>query len=131
MIGLDTNILVRYLAQDDPKQSAIVTKLIENDYDKEDFCFINHIVLCELVWVLKSSYKVEKTKIIEIIEQLLHTSQFKCQSPDNIWKALKNYKKGSADFADYLTSAINGDNGCEFTLSFDKGALKSGDFVSP
>jgi len=131
MIGLDTNILVRYLAQDDAKQSAIVTKLIENDYDKEDFCFINHIVLCELVWVLQRAYKIEKVQIIEIIEQLLHTSQFKCQSPDIIWKALKNYKKGSADFADYLTGAINDENGCEFTLSFDKKALKNGDFISP
>ena len=131
MIGLVTNILVRYLAQDDAKQSAIVTKLIEEKYDKEGYCFINHIVLCELVWVLQRAYKVNKKQIIEIIEQLLHTSQFTCQSPDIIWIALKNYKKGSADFADYMTSAININQGCEHTLSFDKKTLKSGDFASP
>lgn len=131
MIGLDTNILVRYLAQDDVKQSAIVTQLIENEYDKEGYCFINHIVLCELVWVLQRAYKVNKNKIIETIEQLLHTSQFTCQSPDIIWNALKKYKKGSADFADYMTLAVNQQQGCEHTLSFDKKALRSNGFVSP
>ena len=131
MIGLDTNILVRYLAQDDPKQSAVVTRLIENDYDREDYCFINRIVLCELVWVLQRAYKIEKSKIIDIIEQLLHTTQFNCQSPDIIWKALNLYKKGSADFADYLSSAINQNQGCEYTMSFDKKALKSEGYISP
>jgi len=143
MIGLETNILVRYLAQDDEKQSAIVTKLIEGNLDKstdksldknndkEGYYFINHIVLCELVWVLQCAYKVQKKQIVEIIEQLLQTSQFTCQSPDIIWKALKNYKNGTADFADYMTSAININQGCKYTLSFDKKALKSGDFVSP
>ena len=131
MIGLDTNILVRYLVQDDEKQSALVTKLIEETYDKEGFCFINHIVLCELVWVLQRAYKVSKKQTIEIIEKLLHTSQFTCQSPDIIWKALKNYKSGSADFADYMTSTINQDHGCEHTLSFDKKVLKNQTFISP
>ena len=131
MIGLDTNILVRYLAQDDAKQSAIVTKLIEGSLDKEGYYFINHIVLCELVRVLQRAYKVNKKQIVEIIEQLLQTSQFTCQSPDIIWKALKNYKNGTADFADYMTSAININQGCKHTLSFDKKALKSGNFISP
>lgn len=135
MIGLDTNILVRYLAQDDAKQSAIVSKLIEESLDKnndkEGYYFINHIVLCELVWVLQRAYKVNKKQIIETIEQLLQTSQFTCQSPDIIWKALKSYKSGTADFADYMTSAININQGCKHTLSFDKKALKSRDFISP
>lgn len=131
MIGLDTNILVRYLAQDDPEQTSLVTKLIENDFDKEGFCFINHIVLCELVWVLQRAYNINKEQIIEIIEQLLHTTQFTCQSPDIIWKALKNYKNGSADFADYMIGVINGDNNCSNTLSFDKRALNVVDFISP
>ena len=135
MIGLDTNILVRYLVQDDEKQSALVTNIIEESVDKngddEGFFFINHLVLCELIWVLQRAYKVSKKQTIEIIEQLLHTSQFTCQSPDITWKALKSYKSGSADFADYMTSTINQDQGCEHTLSFDKKALKSRDFVSP
>ena len=131
MIGLDTNILVRYLAQDDEKQSAIVTKLIENEYDIEGFCFINHIVLCELIWVLQRSYRVKKPQIIEIIKLLLHTTQFTFQSPDIVWKALKSYRNGSADFSDYLTSVINKAQGCEYTLSFDKKALKGENFISP
>jgi predicted nucleic-acid-binding protein len=131
MIGLDTNILVRYLAQDDEKQSKLVTKLIEKKYDKDNYCFINHIVLCELVWVLQGAYKVDKQKTINIIEQLLHTSQFTCQAPDIIWSALKNYRNGSADFADYITSSINKHQGCEHTLSFDKKALKRDEFISP
>jgi len=131
MIGLDTNILVRYLAQDDEKQATLVTKLIEETYDEEGFCFINHVVLCELVWVLQRTYKVSKEQTIEIIEQLLHTTQFTCQSPDIVWKTLKSYRNGSADFADYMTSVINKHYGCQHTLSFDKKALKSESFISP
>ena len=131
MIGLDTNILVRYLAQDDEKQSTLVTNIIEKTYDEEGFFFLNHVVICELVWVLQCTYKVSKEQTIEIIEQLLHTTQFTCQSPNIVWKALKNYRNGSADFADYMTSVINKNYGCQHTLSFDKKALKNGNFISP
>ena len=76
MIGLDANVLVRYFAQDDDVQSKIATEHIEGEYDKEGFCFINHIVLCELAWVLQRSYNLTKKSTIEIIEQVLQLGCF-------------------------------------------------------
>jgi len=125
MIGLDTNVLIRYIAQDDEKQSKIATEAIEKDYDKTDFFYINHTVLCEVVWVLQRAYKTQKKQIINIIEQILHTSQFTVQSPDTVWKALLEYRQNSADFSDYLIAEINYSEGCKFTIPFDKKASKS------
>ena len=128
MIGLDTNVLVRYFAQDDDAQSKIATEHIEGEYDKEGFCFINHIVLCELAWVLQRSYNVTKKSIIEIIEQVLQTSQFKIQSPEVVWKALQEYRENPADFADYLVGETNKQKTCDYTATFDKKASKSNNF---
>ncbi len=66
MIGLDTNVLVRYLSQDDPEQARITTEYIENNCNKNQPAFINHIVLCETIWVLQRAYKVNKTLIVPI-----------------------------------------------------------------
>lgn len=102
MIGIDTNILVRYITQDDNTQSLLATNFIEDYCSTGNKIFINHIILCELVWVLKGCYKLSKQKLINVVEHILRISQFGIESPQIIWQALRDYQKGSADFADYV-----------------------------
>jgi predicted nucleic-acid-binding protein len=73
MIGIDTNILVRYLVQDDERQASVANKILDRVSDINP-AFINNIVMCETVWVLSKAYKFKKTLIIKTIEQILSTS---------------------------------------------------------
>lgn len=125
MIGLDTNVLVRYLAQDDPPQSALAEEFIENACSEKRPAFINHIVLCETVWVLDRCYHVEKDTLAIILGKILKTEQFKIQNIDMVWRALKEFKKSAVDFADCLLAQNNLGNGCEHTVTFDKKASAS------
>jgi predicted nucleic-acid-binding protein len=128
LIEIDTNILVRYITQDDEIQSGIATEFIENYCSNGNKVFINHLVICELVWVLKKCYKLSKPKIINVIQHILQISQFSIETPQIIWQALTDYKKGSADFADYVVGRTNIFNNCEETITFDKKASKSKGF---
>jgi len=124
MIGIDTNILVRYFLQDDPEQSKIVTGFFENKISEENPAFINIIILCELVWVLEASYKIQKQKLVELLEKILITKQFIVQSPDIVWLSLSDYKKNKADFSDCLIGRINQAQECAYTVSFDDSCKK-------
>ena len=104
MIGIDTNVLVRYLAQDDPDQAKIATAFIEDNCTEDNQGFINYITLCEMCWVLKRLYKTPREQLAEIIEQLLRTAQLFVQEPQVIWMALEEFKINSADFPDCLIS---------------------------
>ena len=91
MIGLDTNVLVRYLVQDDPGQSRKATQVIAKRCTRDDPGFVNRIVLCELVWVLESAYGYSKDTIVAVLEKLLRTSQLKisnCSNPHYSWALL-------------------------------------------
>ncbi len=125
MIGLDTNVLVRYLSQDDPGQARIATELIENQCSKKHPAFINHIVLCETIWVLERAYNVKKALLSQIMEKILKTEQFNIQQIDMVWRAFKEFQKNKADFADCLLSQINLENECDETVTFDKTAAKT------
>lgn len=124
MTGLDTNILVRYITQDDPDQAALATRFIEESCSKQSPGFINHIVLCELVWVLRRCYKVEEQQAMQIIEHILRTVQFQVQDPQIVWKALNLTRRGKADFADCLISQINMAGGCDTTVTLDRAAAE-------
>ena len=125
MIGIDTNVLVRYITQDDELQSGIATEFIESYCSNGKKIFVNHLVICELVWVLKKCYKLSKPKTIEILQHILQISQFSIENAQVIWQALTDYKKGSADFADYVVGRTNIFNSCDETMTFDKKASKS------
>ena len=120
MIGLDTNVLVRYLTQDDEAQTALANRLIETVCSEENPGFIAHIVLCELTWVLKAGYKVPKSDILRIIQQFLETKQLVIQEPRVIWAALVLYKESNIDFADAVIVVIHRIQGCSKTFTFDK-----------
>ena len=124
MTGLDTNILVRYVTQDNPAQASLATDFIEKNCSAESPGFINHIVLCELIWVLKRCYKVNQDQALQVLEQILRTAQLQVQEPQIVWKALKQAQKDKADFADFLSTQINLASGCEETVTFDRDASK-------
>ena len=124
MIGLDTNVLVRYLVQDDPVQAAAATKLIESRCTIDEPGWIDHIVLCEMAWVLDASYGYARELIAGAIRQILATSEFSVEAPDQARGALRAFEQGGADFADFLIGLRNRDQGCEGTYTFDRKAAR-------
>jgi predicted nucleic-acid-binding protein len=122
LIGLDTNIVIRYLVQDDKKQSASVTRFIEKSLTADAPGYINHISLCEIAWVLQRCYGVTKQQLREIIESLLTTKQISVENVEVAWKALRAFNANNADFCDALIAQVNIHSGCEHTVTFDKKA---------
>ncbi len=125
---MDTNVLVRYLVWDDKKQAQKASDCIRKIVEAGELCFINAIVLCELVWVLESAYGFQRSKIAEVCEKVLMTKQFEIESKDLTRKAVNYYKEGKADFADYLIGEINKHEGCEYTYTFDLSLKKQSAF---
>lgn len=123
MIGLDTNVLVRYVAQDDPKQSPQATRLIES-LTADAPGYISVISVVELVWVLTGCYNSTKNEICEVLETLLRTKEIVVAHADTVWKALRVFRDGKADFADCLIERSANEAGCSHTATFDRDAAK-------
>ncbi|PPD50125.1 MAG: PIN domain-containing protein [Methylobacter sp.] len=128
MIGLDTNVLVRYIVQDDPIQSGIATTFIETYCTAKTPAFICNIVLVELVWVLERGYGYDKKSIITVLKQISATTELKVETPALVWQAILGYQDGNAGFADCLLVAINRQHECDTTYTFDKNAAKNTGF---
>ena len=120
MKGLDTNVLVRYLTQDDEAQARAAARYIAGLVERGDRAFIGPVVLCELVWVLRDGYETTKADVVRTLDQVLATAQFDIGSKDIVRQALDAYRAGRADFADYLIGAMASDAGCEETATFDR-----------
>ncbi len=129
MKGIDTNVLIRYLVQDDPLQSLYATHFIEKECKVENPGFINIIVLCEVVWILEAAYKYPKKLIADALEKIFRTRQFYIDQSEIVWRALRGYKYEGADFSDHLISHLNIHHGCEYTVTFDKKALQLDYFI--
>ncbi len=129
MIGMDTDVIVRYIVQDDPKQAKAATKLIEQICSPDNPGFLNHIVLCEIAWVLKRSYKQSKARICQIIEQIIRTDRIAVEDIQLVWKALEIFKETKADFSDCLLGQRNLQAGCEYTATLDDAASKTAGYV--
>ncbi len=119
MIGLDTNVLVRYLIQDDPAQALLATKLIEENCSKHSPGRLSLVVLCELVWVLSGAYRYPKKTILEVLGQILITSELEVENEQVARLSLDAYKNGAADYADYVIGFSNITSGCDVTYTFD------------
>ena len=123
MIGLDTNVLVRYIAQDDSKQSPKATRLIESlTVDAPGYVSIVSVV--ELVWVLTGCYALTRSGICEVLETLLRTKEIIVANADTLWKAVRLFKEGKADFADCLIERSANEAGCNHTATFDRDAAR-------
>jgi len=126
MIGLDSNVLVRYLTQDDPAQSARATRLIERQLTERRQGFISLIVLVELWWVLKRLYRATALELRQTLQDLLDTRQFAFEQRDAVIRALKKLDAGADDIADTLIVEAALAGACERIVTFDKRAVKAG-----
>jgi predicted nucleic-acid-binding protein len=120
MKALDTNILARYLRDDDPAQSRRSAQFIQGAIRGGEPLYVNHVVLCELVWILTSVYEHPKQDIVRTIDAILLTGRFRLEDKLSVEEALEDYKNSKADFPDCLIGRRNRAVGCESTLTFDR-----------
>lgn len=117
MIGLDTNILIRYLTKDNEAQWQQATQIIQSNQQ----CFIANIVLCEIVWVLRGKpYQFSKDEILATLEAMLQSPTFEFENRSAVYQAIQRTKKGRADFSDYLIGMIALQAGSCQTVTFDR-----------
>jgi predicted nucleic-acid-binding protein len=127
MIGLDTNVLVRYLAQDDPKQAARATRLIEQELTASKPGFVSLVVLAELCWVLARLYGASQDEIKQTVDDLLGTPQFQLERREVVRAAVQRAKgviASKAGFVDALIAQTAQAEGCSHVVTFDKAAVR-------
>jgi predicted nucleic-acid-binding protein len=123
MIGLDTNVLVRYLTQDEAAQAARANALIDQLTESRPG-YLTTVALAEIYWVLRRAYRYEKTAIAEGLRRLLESKEIVVEQADTVRSALRRVDAG-ADFADALIAELGATAGCERTVTFDERAAKA------
>ena len=126
MTGLDSNVLVRYLAQDDAEQSARAVRLIEKELSEREPGFISLVVLVESCWVLKRLYGATPKELRETVRDLLDVRQFSVERRLCVSNALARLGDGTGDLADAIIAELAFEAGCERIVTFDKTATKLG-----
>ncbi len=124
MIGLDTNVLLRYLVQDDPAQSPKATEVIERRLSMENAGFVSLVFILEIVWILGSLYKRTREQIADHVEMILAADTLEVQNEQEVYQAVVALRNGSGTFQDALIGALGSWRGCSATLTFDQGAAK-------
>jgi predicted nucleic-acid-binding protein len=124
MIGLDTNILVRHLTQDDPIQSPKATEIIERRLTEENPGFISTVAMVETVWVLDSVYGLTIEETAAAVERTLQIDVLVVEHEQEVFAAMIALKLGQGSFADAVIAALGAKAGCMSTLTFDLGALR-------
>lgn len=128
MLGIDSNILLRYITGDDPEQSELARQTIDRAAGGGELLHICVPVLCELAWVLRSKpYAYGREEIADTIELLLEVDILDMEARDTVRAAVRDFRAGNADFADYLIGRINRSGGCRTTLTFDVAAAANTD----
>lgn len=131
MMGLDSNILVRYLTQDDPIQSPKATEVIERRLTEENPGFVSIVAMVETVWVLDRAYELATNEIAAAVERMLQTSVLVVENEQQVFTAMIALKEGRGSFADALIVALGARVGCSRTLTFDQKALRLPGFAAP
>jgi predicted nucleic-acid-binding protein len=129
VIGIDTNVLIRHLVQDDAAQATRATELVEQRLTREEPGFINRIVVVELVWVLETSYGFARDLVVDTVDQLLRTAELLIEDSDDVAEAVRRSRADGADLADLLISIGNQRQGCAQTFTFDRRAARLSGFV--
>jgi predicted nucleic-acid-binding protein len=124
MIGLDTNVLVRYLVQDDPAQSSKASELIEHSLTEQNPGFVSTVVMVETAWVLERAYAVAPHAIAAALEGILQADVLVVESENEVFYAMIALKEGYGSFADALIAALGTRAGCSHTVTFDQTALR-------
>jgi predicted nucleic-acid-binding protein len=131
MIGLDTNILVRYLTQDDPLQSPKANEIIERRLTEETPGFVSIVAMVEMVWVLERAYKLPAHRIVAAVERMLQTDVLVIESEQEVFTAMIALKEGHGSFADSVIAELGARAGCSCTLTFDRQAARLPGFELP
>ena len=128
MIGLDTNILVRYLTQDDPDQSPKATELIEHRLTERDPGFISVVAMIETVSVLDRAYGLDSQEIAGAVERILQADVLTVENEQEVFTAMITLRQGRGSFADALIAELGSRAGCQHTLTFDQKTLRLSGF---
>lgn len=124
MIGLDSNILVRYLTQDDPVQSPRANRIMEERLSPANPGFVSTVAMAEMAWVLERAYDFMDAEIASAIERLLQTDALMIENEQEVFSAMTVLKDGFGSFADGLIAALGTRAGCDSTLTFDRKASR-------
>jgi predicted nucleic-acid-binding protein len=131
MIGLDTNILVRYLTQDDPVQSPKATEIVERRLTEENPGFVSIVAMVETVWVLDRAYHLATHEIAAAVERMLQADVLVVENEQEVFTAMIALKEGQGSFADAVIAALGARASCSSTLTFDQNALRLSGFRLP
>lgn len=131
MIALDTNVLVRFLVEDDEKQTRVASQLIRDAIEREEQLYISDIVMWETAWVLSSSYRFSRAEIVEALAGLLRARAVVFTSTDRLARALEAFATGRGDFADYLIREHAVAAGADTVATFDRSLLTERGFSKP
>ena len=131
MIALDTNVVVRFLVEDDPKQSARARAVVTAAISNSTQLYLSDIVACEVVWVLESAYGFGRGDIAAVLRRLLNARHLTFRSTERVQQAVDAYAAGRGDFADYLIRADALSAGCDAVLTFDKALYREKGFRAP
>ncbi len=125
MIGLDTNVIIRYLVQDHPGQAQKASRFIEKSIAAGETLWICQITLCEIFWVLERSYELSREELVSTLKMLLRTRQIRIERDDIVKLALQDYERNpKVDFPDCMIGRQNASFECVSTCTFDKNAAK-------
>ena len=124
MIGLDANVLLRYLAQDDPAQSRRATEIVERSLATDNPGFVSIVAMVETVWVLDRAYGLDGLEIAAAVERLLQADLIIVENEQEVFAAMIALKEGQGSFADALIVALGARAGCSHTVTFDRKALR-------
>lgn len=125
MIGLDTNVVVRYLTRDDPAQAVAAVRMIDS-LSADAPGFLSLVVIAELVWVLETSYDFKKNQIVQVLESLLRSKEVVIERADVVAQALQTFGASRVDFTDCLIERCGHAAQCQYTATFDKHAAAAG-----
>jgi predicted nucleic-acid-binding protein len=131
MIGLDTNILVRYLTQDDPVQSRTATEILERGLTEDNPGFVSIVAMVETAWVLERAYGFSGTEIAAAVERMLQADALVVESEFEVFTAMIAAKEGHGSFADAVIGALGAKAKCSCTLTFDEKVLRLAGFELP
>jgi predicted nucleic-acid-binding protein len=130
MIGLDTNVLVRYLAQDDPSQSRRATQIVEGELTEQEPGFVSLVAMVETAWVLERAYNLAAPEVAATIERLLQIDTLVVEREQEVFTAMIALKEGRGSFADALIGELGARAGCAHTVTFDRRALRLRGFAA-
>lgn len=129
MIGLDTNILLRYIVKDDVAQWEKAARFIGTRCTSDNPGFVDRIALCEMVWVLSRGYRYDRADIVRVIGHLLASAELLLEDRELVSSALTAYEKSNMEFSDALMGRVNLARGCEGTATFDRKAARQEGFI--